>query len=183
MPLSSEPLGCAATAPKRIAMNAPFAELKILRNPGFESGVATKSWPGWVTAQHAGTGKDYEWSIDETDVANGAASFKIQQIHPQAFGLVQQAVNVAHLTGKELEVAAMMKSHSVGENGWVLSVNVESRREILSQHQSIPIVGTQGWKKTNVRFQLPCDAYEIKVAFILLDVGVGWVDDVEIRVR
>ena len=176
---------CAVSMFFGVAVAAPVApaaiEIKLV-NPSFEEPANGARAPGWFATQHAGPQRDYEFSVDATTATDGKASYRIKRLSPQVFGLINQGVIVAEYAGKTLEFSAAMKTDDVGPDGWVLMVNIENRNEILQQLRSAPVTGKQDWKRSAVRFKLPADAHELKVGVALLDGGIGWVDDIKLRV-
>lgn len=163
------------------AASAAPVDIKLV-NPSFEEPANGARAPGWFPSQHTGPVRNYEWAVDTETASEGKASYRIKRISPQAFGMINQGIIVAEHAGKTLEFSASMKGDDVGPEGWLLTVNVESRNAILEQIRSTPVTGKAGWKRSAVRFKLPADAYELKLGVMLLDEGTGWVDDIKLRV-
>ncbi len=175
---------CAALCALSVLMGAATAapvDIKLV-NPSFEAPAKGIRALGWTPSQHTGPTRNYEWAVDTDAASDGKASYRIKQLSPQAFGLINQAVVVAEYAGKTLELSAAMKTDDVGPEGWLLVVNIESRNAILEQVRSNPVTGKSDWKRSVVRFTLPANAYELKLSVMLLDAGTGWVDDVKLRV-
>ncbi len=171
---------CAASLLLGSASATPV-DIKLV-NPSFEEPANGARAPGWFPSQHTGPVRNFEWAVDTETASDGKASYRIKRLSPQAFGMITQGVVVAGHAGKTLEFSAAMKADDVGPDGWVLSVNVESRNAILEQVRSTPVTGKVGWKRSVVRFKLPADAYELKLGVMLLDEGTGWVDDIKLHV-
>ena len=163
------------------SLSAAATEIK-LANPSFEEPANGPRTPGWNATQHYGATRDYEWSVDTSTATEGKASYRIKRLNPQAFGMINQGVNVLAHAGKTLEFSGMLKTEAVGPEGWVLVVNIENRNTILEQVRSDLATGTHGFKRYNLRFKLPADVFELKIGIMLLDAGTGWVDDVKLRV-
>lgn len=156
-------------------------DIKLV-NPGFEEPAVGARAPGWSPSQHYGPERDFEWLVDATVASEGKASYRIRRLSPQVFGLINQAVAVSAFAGKTLEFSAMLRTDEVGPQGWLLVVNIESRNAILEQVRSAPAIGKHDFQRHSVRFKLPVDAFELKLGAMLLDAGIGWVDEVKLRV-
>ena len=153
-----------------------------LVNPSFEAPATGARALGWIPTQHIGPVRDFEWAVDTETASDGKASYRIKRLTPQVFGMIKQVVVVAEHAGKTLEFSAAMRTDDVGPEGWLLTVNIESRNAILEQVRSTPVTGKAGWKRSVLRFKLPPEAHELKLGVMLLDEGTGWVDDVKLRV-
>jgi len=172
----------ATAAPAKSQTNGQtIGQAIAIINPGFEEPATGARAPGWLTGQHWGPKRDYEWAVDTTVAAEGKASYRIRRLSPQAYGMIHQQVDVTALAGKTLELSAQLRTEDVGPEGWLLVVNIDSRHGILEQLRGTPVTGTTGWRRETLRFKLPAEATDVKLGVMLLDGGTGWIDDVALR--
>jgi hypothetical protein len=121
--------------------------------------------------------------IDTAIKFEGKSSFRITRSEEQAFGLVGQGVNIpAGIRSKKVELSATLKSKDTTEDGWLLFANTNSRLGILEQYRSDALVGTHDWRRVSVIIPLSNEVSDIKFGAMLLGGGVGWVDDVRLRI-
>ena len=164
-----------------IAATVGATEIRLI-NPSFEEPANGARAPGWFASQHTGPVRNYEWAMDADSATDGKHSYRIKRLSPQVYGMIAQGVNVAEHAGKTLEFSAALKGSDLGPEGWLLTVNIESRNAILEQVRSKPVTGKQDWRRSAVRFKLPAEAHELRLGVMLLDDGTGWVDDIKLRV-
>lgn len=164
--------------------SAPYVELPgsvALTNPDFEARPgADGAIEGWSTSQHAGP-VSYKLGIDRSVHATGAASFRIERIREQVYGLISQNVPISAHAGHTIELSVQMKTADVGPDGWQLMLTFTGG--VPNPRQSAqPLTGTQDFRKVTIRTQVPPGAQEAEIAAILHDRGTGWLDDVHLRV-
>ncbi|MCB1878124.1 MAG: hypothetical protein KDH88_19285 [Chromatiales bacterium] len=157
------------------------AELVALQNPGFED-FPTRP-VGWRTTQHAGE-IAYEFEIDSEDAASGEQSFRMTCTVQQVYGLIDQKVAIGPAEQpRKMHLSAKMKSKDIGPRGWMLVVNfLGPRNAIISQVRSQHVSGTNDWKTVVLDKPIPDRTEALSVGVMLLDFGIGWVDDVQLDV-
>lgn len=160
--------------------------LITLQNPSFELPGSEHEVPGWTTAQHGGE-PSYEMTIDETSATEGAKSFRMTQIKPQFYGLLDQRVDVASdLVNRTFQLSAQAKSSNVGLNGWALLLYFyDATGYLLAEHHSTPLLGTTEWQRVSVSANVPANTTKVAIGVQLTDSGnggIGWIDDVKLEV-
>ena len=169
--------GCAGES------SEPYVELPgsiPLTNPDFEAKPgADGTIEGWSTSQHAGP-TSYKLGVDRSVHATGAASFRIERIREQVYGMISQTVPISAHAGHTIELSAQMKTADVGPEGWQLMLTLTGVPN--PRHSAEPLTGTQSFRKVTIRTQVPPGAQELEIAAILHDRGTGWLDDVHLRV-
>jgi hypothetical protein len=171
-------LGLAAAllaASASVSGRAPAATRLPVANPGFEQAASGTAIPGWNISQHAGV-QAFEMRVDTAAAAEGHASFRMQRLHEQVYGLVTQTVDVAQYAGKTLELSAKVKTADVGPGGWTLYLDSAGARE------SAKATGTDNWRTLKVRLKLAPQARTAEIGGMLLDRGTAWLDDVKLMV-
>lgn len=155
-----------------------------MENPGFETGISNGLLPGWRMSQHAGV-VAYAMTTDTGNAMEGKQSFRMERLREQVYGLIeQQAAVPAGLDGKPITYSAMLKTDSVGNDGWCLVVTFHGGTgEIIDQKRSLPMIGTHDWSRVVVDAILPAGTRTVAVGALLLDKGTGWIDDNRLSVE
>jgi hypothetical protein len=150
-----------------------------LVNPGFE--VSAIEPIGWTPSQHIGE-TAYEIAIDSKQPAEGKQSFRIARLSDQVYGMISQRILLPKDSiGGTLSFSAMLRTKAVGPGGSLLLANLLDRSgNMLAQIRSIPLSGDNSWRRISVTMSVPANAYAIEPAFILLDGGTAWIDDVRL---
>jgi len=164
--------GCANAAAGAAA--APRTALPVA-NAGFEQAVSGDRIPGWTKAQHAGV-QAYDMRVDGAAAAEGRASFRMQRVREQVYGLLSQTLDASAHAGRTLELSAKVKTEGVGPGGWVLFIDAAGARE------STMATGTGKWRTLRVRLKLGADSRNVTIGAMLLDRGTAWLDDVQLHV-
>ena len=164
--------GCASAAAGAPA--APRTALPVV-NGGFEQPASADRIPGWTKAQHAGV-QAYDMRVDAANAAQGHASFRMQRVREQVYGLLSQTLDTSDYAGRTLELSAKVKTEGVGPGGWVLFIDAAGSRE------STVATGTGKWRTLRVRLKLAADMRSVTIGAMLLDHGTAWLDDVQLRV-
>ncbi len=163
------------------------ASLVKLRNPGFEEKPTTEDPPGWVTGQHAGA-PSYLFTLDEAERHGGRHSLRIDNIGPEPFGAIYQAVPVTGLAGKTLRLRGWVKARDAGGRraGWGTALQLQAKKggsplayNTLADHI---IRGSHDWTQREVVLAIPPDAELVEVGILLRGAGSVWLDDVELAV-
>ncbi len=157
-----------------------------LQNPNFELPGGEHAVPGWTTAQHGGE-PSYEMTIDQTNPSEGTQSFRMTQLKPQFYGLLEQRVEIASdLVNKTIQLSAQAKSSNVGPNGWALLLYLyDATGYLLAEHHSNPLLGTTEWQRVSVSANVPANTTSVAIGVQLTDSGnggIGWIDDVKLEV-
>lgn len=156
-----------------------------LLNPDFEAALmADGTIQGWSTGQHAPENPgdvDYKFDIDRGTSATGAASFRIERIHEQVYGVISQTVPISARVGHTIELTVQMKTSDVGPEGWELMLTFTGGVP-NSRRAAKPLTGTQDFRKVTIRAPVPPGAQEVEIAAVLNDHGTAWLDDVHLRV-
>lgn len=152
-----------------------------LLNPDFEApSGANNAIEGWETSQHAGP-LSYKLGIDRDVSATGSASFRIERIREQVYGLISQEAPISAHVGRTIELTAQMKTDGVGPGGWQLMLTFSGG--VPNPRKSAkPLDGTQDFRKVAIRVQVPPGAQKVEIAAMLNDRGTAWLDDVHLRV-
>jgi hypothetical protein len=148
-----------------------------LKNSSFEGAAMNKNIPDWDNEEHAGkwNGNAYEMTIDSGAGPEGGHALRVTQLHKEVYGFVHQKVPVgADVTGKTLLFSAMVRSNTVGANGWMLVVNMKSTSGILGQFKTMPVIGTTDWHKVEATAIIPKGTAFVDFGFLLRDSGTGW---------
>jgi hypothetical protein len=158
-------------------------QLLEIVNAGFEDTRGGARPHGWVTAQHVGPKLDYRMEHDEKNFSEGKRSFKIERLSEQAYGSVKQIYTLP--TGhsfKKLEFSAQLKSDNTDGRGWRLVVNVNTPTIMhVRQYMSEPLLGKKDWQRISVSIPIEKNDSDIMIGAILLDAGIGWIDNVQLR--
>jgi len=171
---SGNPPPDTATKPKSVSQaSGPGAALV---NPDFEQ-IGSDGIPGWVTVQHAGP-SSYSMSIDAEGAYAGRGSFHMKRTQPQVYGSLEQTLDARPYAGKTVELSAMLKTQGVGAEGWKLYITAQMPGAMA---YSSGLTGNADWKRDTVKLRIPANAQQLKVGVTLLDVGEGWMDDVELK--
>ena len=158
--------------------HATAIELPIV-NPGFEA--STTEPAGWTSSQHVGEAA-YEMVIDSKQPAEGKHSFRITRLGHQVYGMISQRLLLPkHAAGGTLSLSGMLRTKAVGPSGGLLVVNLLDRGgRMLAQVRAAPLSGDNSWRRVSLTAPIPANAHAVEPAFILLDEGTAWVDDIRL---
>lgn len=157
-----------------------------LKNSEFEGASINKSIPDWDNEEHAGQwrGNAYEMVIDSNAGLEGGHALRVTELHKEQYGFVHQKVPVgADAAGKTLLFSALVRSDTVGANGWMLVVNMNSIGGILEQFKTAPVVGTTDWHKVEAMVIIPKGTAFVDFGFLLRDSGTGWVSKPALSIK
>lgn len=166
-------IACAAFTHHAVAIDLPVV------NPGFEASAIEPT--GWVPSQHVGE-TAYEMVIDSKQPAAGKRSFRIARLGDQVYGMISQRILLPKdAIGGTLSFSAMLRTKAVGPSGGLLLANLLDRGgNMLAQVRSTPLSGDNSWRRVSVTTPIPLNAHVIEPAFVLLDGGTAWIDDVRL---
>lgn len=172
----------ASTAPAPSA--AAGARRVVLVNPGFESPAPSgRTDPaGWFSFQHAGT-KSFDFTLDAVDPHGGAHSLRIDNVGPEPYGAIAQAVDVGANRGKVARFSAWMRTRDVAGTGAVLRMAALSGGAIVGENfmKGREVTGTTGWTRYTLTLAMPADAGRLEIGAMLQGKGTLWLDDVELE--
>jgi hypothetical protein len=175
----------ALAAPAAIAPTAAATPARgpALVNPGFESTVPGRRGDpeGWFTFQHAGD-KSYHFALDTSEPHGGARSLRIENVGPEPYGAIAQALDAKAYGGKVARLSAWMRTRDVSETGAVLTLVTLQSGALLAQNfmAEAPVKGTTDWKRYAITLPVTKGAERIEVGAMLQGKGILWLDDVEI---
>jgi hypothetical protein len=183
--------GCAAPAtppttagPLPPAAAAPAPSRFALTNAGFESTERGQRGdpPGWFSFQHAGV-LSYRYVVDTLDPRSGPRSLRIDNIGPEPYGAVAQAVRAGPYRGKVARLTAWLRTKEANDNGAVLTLLVLAAGATLEQNFMLdrPVKGTTPWTRYTITIPVARGADTVEVGAMMRGKGSLWFDDVELE--
>ncbi|MFO1315168.1 MAG: hypothetical protein U1F58_06150 [Burkholderiales bacterium] len=173
-----------ATPPTAVAAAAAAAKGVPLANPGFES---TQTGPrgdpdGWFTFQHAGP-PSYRYVVDTDNPHSGARSLRIENIGPEPYGAVAQALDVKPHVGKTARLSGWLRTKDANDAGAGLTLLVMQGGTTLDYNfqYDAPVNGTTGWKRYTITVPVTRGADRLEFGAMMRGKGALWLDDVELE--
>jgi hypothetical protein len=156
----------------------PNAIPVVLANPGFEAKPADAvPAEGWASSVH-GTANAYALELDSDVRHAGKASLRIRRIGSEPWGMIQQSLPAAGLTGRTLEFSAWLRTDHVEGDGAVLVMRTLANGAVDKVEFMAPAVtGSRGWKRYTMRFAVPRVASVLEIGAMLEGPGTLWIDD------
>ena len=181
-PAATAPAGTPKVAPMPAAPIAPaVAQTGILRNPGFESTVVNRLGDpeGWFSFQHAGA-ISYRFAVDSSEPHGGMRSLRIDNIGPEPYGAIAQAVGAAPEVGKVVRLSGWLKTRDANDGGAALTLLVMQGGAILMENvmQDRTVKGTTGWTRYAITLPVGKGADRVEAGAKLYGRGSLWFDDV-----
>jgi len=136
---------------------------------------------GW-----GGGGKGYALSRDDTEKHAGKASGCVRSTGDGAagFGTLTQWFRADGYRGKRVRMSAYVKTEGVeGRAGLWMRVDGKEKANLAFDNMMLrPVKGTTDWKQYDVVLDVPEEAEEIFIGFLVAGKGRGWVDDIAFKV-
>ena len=173
----------AATKPVKAAATEA-AKGAPVTNPGFESAqTGPRGDPeGWFTFQHAGP-PSYRYVLDTDRPHGGARSLRIENIGPEPYGAVAQAMDARPHVGKTAKLSGWLRTKDANDAGAGLTLLVlQSGATIGYNFQyDAPVNGTTEWKRYTITVPIAKGADRLEVGAMMRGKGALWLDDVELE--
>ena len=172
----------APAAPAAPAVRSPHGTTVI--NPGFEStvpGRRNNDPEGWFSHQHAGT-LSYRFTLDTTNPRSGARSLRIENIGPEPYGAITQAIDGRPYRGKTVKLSAWMRTQGTENAALTLAAmsgGIPLAHNFMSEK---PVKGTTGWARYTITLPMPPATEFVEVGAMIQGKGSVWFDDVEVEV-
>lgn len=182
-PVATAPAAPAAPAPKPAA--APVATTGVaIVNPGFEStvpGRRNNDPEGWFSHQHAGV-PSYRFAVDTANPRSGARSLRIENVGPEPYGAITQAIDAKPYRGKTARLSGWLRTQDT-ENAVLtlaaMSGGIPVANNFMSDAQ---VKGTTGWKRYTIALPIANSAEFVEIGAMIQGKGTLWLDDVELEV-
>jgi hypothetical protein len=176
----------AAPGPARARPASPPAGSAIaLVNADFESAPSapTAGPHGWYSYQHAGD-TSYVFVLDDTVTHGGTRSLRIDNVGPEPYGSVAQAVPGREFTGKTVRFSAWLKTRSADDGGATLFIIAEFAGNIMAHNfmAGAEVKGSRDWARHSLTLAVPAQADRMRVGATLEGKGTVWLDDAEFEV-
>ena len=171
-----------AAAPAAPSARSPHGTTVI--NPGFEStvpGRRNNDPEGWFSHQHAGT-LSYRFTLDTTNPRSGARSLRIENIGPEPYGAITQAIDGRPYRGKTVKLSAWMRTQGTENAALTLAAmsgGIPLAHNFMSEK---PVKGTTGWARYTITLPMPPATEFVEVGAMIQGKGSVWFDDVEVEV-
>jgi hypothetical protein len=150
-----------------------------MKNAGFEE-PAMHGIPQWMAMQHVDQ-MAYEMAVDQTIAAQGRASARIRQLHPQVFGQILQSVTLPdNAAGRHLRLRAAVRTQGADGKGLSLGFDFRGARDDQARASSNAVRGNSDWHDLTVEATVPPGVREIGVMAILQGAGTAWIDQVRL---
>jgi rhodanese-related sulfurtransferase len=93
-----------------------------------------------------------------------------------------QKIDAKGLTGRRIEMSAMVRSENVGRLAFLLigAEDAQGHTIGLARGDNDPITGTSDWRTALVGFHVPDDAADVIFGVSLVGAGTVWIDDVKL---
>ena len=175
------PLPPPAVPPEKSAK--PLASVPLL-NAGFESTKPGKlgAPEGWWAVQHAGP-HSYNFTLDTQHPRSGERSLKLENVGPEPFGTIYQAIDATPHRHKTLRFAAWIRTEGTTGNqyGSGAGIKLHSLRGgymlDYTQMRKDAVQGTTDWTRYEISLKVPGNADQIEVGMNLFGKGTAWLDD------
>lgn len=165
-------------AAKAVPKGAP------LTNPGFESEKAgPRGDPeGWFTFQHAGP-PSYKYVVDADRPHSGARSLRIENIGPEPYGAVAQALDARPHVGKTAKLSGWLRTKDANDAGAGLTLLVLQAGATIGYNfqYDAPVNGTTDWKRYTISVPIAKGADRLEIGAMMRGKGALWLDDVELE--
>ena len=159
-----------------------FKDPSILRTPlmlvngGFENGM--EKW-----ASTPADAKAYEFAVDTEVFHSGKQSLRIRSVGGDQGGAVFQALPIAALRGKTIELSGWMKTDGATGAGAVLTLRVFGDARLLEYNlMRQPVKGTTDWVHYSIPVKVSKNATDLEFGVTLNNKGTVWADDLELNV-
>ena len=98
---------------------------------------------GWFTFQHAGD-LSYLFVLDTSDPHSGARSLRIDNVGPEPYGAIAQAVEAAPYVGKVARFRGWLRTRDANDTGAALTLLVLAAASLLAHNfmAEAPVKGT-----------------------------------------
>jgi hypothetical protein len=173
----------AATKPVKAAA-AEAAKGAPVTNPGFESAqTGPRGDPeGWFTFQHAGP-PSYRYVLDTDRPHGGARSLRIENIGPEPYGAVAQALDARPHVGKTAKLSGWLRTKDANDAGAGLTLLVLSAGATIGYNfqYDAPVNGTTDWKRYTITVPITKGADRLEIGAMMRGKGALWLDDVELE--
>lgn len=173
----------AATTPVKAAA-AEAAKGAPVTNPGFESArTGPRGDPeGWFTFQHAGP-PSYKYVLDTDRPHGGARSLRIENIGPEPYGAVAQAMDARPHVGKTAKLSGWLRTKDANDAGAGLTLLVLSAGATIGYNfqYDAPVNGTTDWKRYTITVPIAKGADRLEIGAMMRGKGALWLDDVELE--
>lgn len=173
----------AATKPVKPAA-AEAAKGAPVTNPGFESAqTGPRGDPeGWFTFQHAGP-PSYRYVIDTERPHGGARSLRIENIGPEPYGAVAQAMDARPHVGKTAKLSGWLRTKDANDAGAGLTLLVLQAGATIGYNfqYDAPVNGTTDWKRYTITVPIAKGADRLEIGAMMRGKGALWLDDVELE--
>lgn len=187
-PAAPAPPAPAVPAPAQAAEPAPSARPSphgtTVINPGFESlvpGRRNNDPEGWFSHQHAGT-LSYRFTLDTNNPRSGARSLRIENIGPEPYGAITQAIDGKPYRGKTVRLSAWLRTQDTENAALTLAAmsnGIPLDNNFMSER---PVKGTTGWTRYSITLPIAPNAEFVEVGAMIQGKGSLWFDDVEVEV-
>ncbi|MCC7215298.1 MAG: hypothetical protein IT517_00905 [Burkholderiales bacterium] len=155
-----------------------------LANPGFESAqTGSRGDPeGWFTFQHAGP-PSYRYVIDTERPHGGARSLRIENIGPEPYGAVAQALDARPHVGKTAKLTGWLRTRDANDAGAGLTLLVMQGGATVGYNfqYDAPVNGTTDWKRYSISVAIPRGADRLEIGAMMRGKGALWLDDVALE--
>lgn len=160
-----------------------------LANPGFESMRPGKlgAPEGWWAVQHAGP-ESYRFTVDDGAKKAGQRSLRIENVGPEPFGTLYQAIDAAPYRGKTVRFAAWIRTENAQGNRFGSGAGLHlqtSRRGFpldTAAMRKNAVRGTNDWARHELALPVAGDADRIEVGLNLFGGGIAWIDEATLDV-
>jgi hypothetical protein len=183
MPLVHANAPAEKPAAMRVVGSVPLA------NAGFESTRPGKlgAPEGWWVVQHAGP-ESYRFSVDDTTKHAGERSMRVENVGPEPYGMVFQAIDATPYRGRTVRFAAWIRTEATTGNrfGTGAGLHLQTLRRGYPRDAAAmrknAVKGTTDWTRYELVLAVANDADQIEVGLNLFGGGVAWLDEATLDV-
>jgi tetratricopeptide (TPR) repeat protein len=155
-------------------------------NLGFEDGSGLDGRP----SQWGGGGEGYELAADPSVRRVQGTSGRIRSVGqrgPEGFGTLTQCFAADRFRGTVVRYSGFLKTADV--QGWAglwMRVDGDASRSLRFDNMATPrdrsIAGTTGWTQCEIVLDIPAEATDVCLGFLLTGTGTVWADDLDFEI-
>ena len=110
-------------------------------------------------------------------------SLRIDNIGPESYGAVAQAIDAAPHVGKIARLSGWLRTRDANDNGAVLTLLVLRSGATLAHNFMLdaPVKGTTGWTRYTIALPVGKGADRVEVGAMMQGRGSLWFDDAELE--
>ncbi|TWU56600.1 Regulatory protein BlaR1 [Rubripirellula tenax] len=134
--------------------------------------------------QWGGGGMGYELVRDKDDKHSGEASGRIARVKPSGnFGTFTQMFQSDDYRGKRIRLSGFLKTKDAKSSGLWMRIDGPGDQPLgFDNMQDRGVKGTTDWTTYEIELDVPAEATNIAIGFLLIGDGTIWGDDLKLEV-